>query len=77
MKQTAVEWLIDILVTENEVILKGENFKLFEQAKEMEKNIAQEYAEFCVLCDREKFPLLDFKSYIDQIYNETYKNTDK
>ena len=43
----------------------------------MEKNIAQEYGEFCVLCDREKFPLLDFKSYIDQIYNETYKNTDK
>lgn len=36
-KQTAVEWLIDMLVTENEVILKGENYKLFEQAKQMEK----------------------------------------
>jgi hypothetical protein len=34
---TAVEWLIDMLVTENEVTLKGENFKLFEQAKAMEK----------------------------------------
>ena len=37
MKQTAVEWLIDILITENEVNLKGENFKLFEMAKAMEK----------------------------------------
>ena len=37
MKQTAVEWLIDMLITENEVTLKGENFKLFEMAKAMEK----------------------------------------
>ena len=37
MKQTAVEWLIDMLVTENEITLKGENFKLFEQALQMEK----------------------------------------
>jgi hypothetical protein len=37
MKQTAVEWLIDMLVTENEITLKGENFKLFDHAKEMEK----------------------------------------
>ena len=36
-KQTAVEWLLDILITENEVTLKGENFKLFEMAKSMEK----------------------------------------
>ena len=35
--KTAVEWLIDILVTENEITLKGENYKLFDQAKAMEK----------------------------------------
>ena len=35
--KTAVEWLIDMLITENEVTLKGENFKLFEHAKAMEK----------------------------------------
>jgi hypothetical protein len=35
--KTAVEWLIDMLVTENEITLKGENFKLFEQALQMEK----------------------------------------
>ena len=36
-KHTAVEWLIDMLVTENEITLKGENYKLFNRAKEMEK----------------------------------------
>ena len=35
--KTAVKWLIDMLVKENEVTLKGENYKLFEQAKQMEK----------------------------------------
>jgi hypothetical protein len=37
MKKTAVDWLIDMLVTENEITLKGENYKLFEIAKQMEK----------------------------------------
>ena len=37
MKETAVEWLIHQLITENEVALKGENYKLFEIAKEREK----------------------------------------
>jgi hypothetical protein len=34
---TAVQWLIHQLITENEVSLKGENYKLFELAKEMER----------------------------------------
>jgi hypothetical protein len=34
---TAVQWLINKLVTENEVALKGENYKLFELAKEIER----------------------------------------
>jgi hypothetical protein len=45
MKQTAVDWLIDMLVTENEVTLKGENYKLFEIAKQMEKEQMMEYYE--------------------------------
>jgi hypothetical protein len=36
--KTAVEWLIHQLITENEVSIKGENYKLFDIAKEMEKN---------------------------------------
>jgi hypothetical protein len=45
-KQTAVEWLINILITENEVVLKGENFKIFELAKEIEKEEMVKFAEF-------------------------------
>jgi len=37
MKKTAIDWLLDILITENEITLKGENYKLFEIAKQMEK----------------------------------------
>jgi len=44
MKKTAVDWLIDILITENEITLKGENYKLFEIAKQMEKQ-QQGYSE--------------------------------
>ena len=63
--KTAVEWLVNMLVTENEVTLKGENFKLFEQAKEMEKNRAMEYAEFCIRCDRTGLPLVQFEDWLN------------
>jgi hypothetical protein len=43
---TAVQWLIHQLITENEVTLKGENYKLFELAKEMEKDQMVKFAEF-------------------------------
>jgi hypothetical protein len=67
--KTAVEWLLDILVTENEVTLKGENYKLFEQAKEIEVNLAQQYAEFSILCDRRGMKIVKFKDWCKQ-YNE-------
>jgi hypothetical protein len=35
-----------------------------EQAKEMEKERSQAYAAFCVKCDREKLPLLEFEDWI-------------
>jgi hypothetical protein len=60
MKQTAVEWLIDQLITENEVTLKGENYKLFDIAKEMEKEqIMDAHFE-------------GSEDYRRQYYNETY-----
>ena len=63
MEQTAVEWLIDMLVTENEITLKGENYKLFEQAKEMEKQqIIEAY------CNG------DDNISAQQYYNETFKS---
>lgn len=63
-KQTAVEWLIDMLVTENEITLKGENYKLFNQAKQMEKQ--QIIQAFCCGGDGE--------SGAEIYYNEMFKS---
>ena len=62
MEQTAVNWLVSQLnkkgfaqvVTDEEI----------NQAKEMEEQQSQEYAEFCINCYREDYPILDFESYI-------------
>jgi hypothetical protein len=59
-QQTGVDKLIEIYWNNEGVI----TLKNLEQAKEMEKKQAQQYAEFCVRCDRENLPLLDFESYI-------------
>ena len=74
MKQTAVEWLIDMLVTENEVTLKGENFKLFEMAKAMEKEqIMDAYGH-----GQNNGYMYAFHKTItinrEQYYNETFKS---
>ena len=61
--KTAVEWLIDMLVTENEVTLKGENFKLFEQAKAMEKE------QIINSWNDSHISMMSAEQY----YNETYK----
>jgi len=85
--KTAVEWLLDILVTENEVTLKGENYKLFKQAKEMEKqqiidcsirttqdvwiSAMDALGEEIIFCDED---LEDQKQEAEQYYNETFKD---
>jgi hypothetical protein len=68
MKKTAVEWLIDMLITENEVTLKGENYKLFEIAKQMEKQQIIDFAEDYEINESEKYPQKTFEQY----YNETF-----
>ena len=73
--KTTVEWLIDMLITENEVTLKGENFKLFEQAKAMEKEqIVDAYVE----CWKANMPDgYECKKSAEQYYNETYKEEEQ
>jgi hypothetical protein len=66
MKQTAVDWLIDMLVTENEITLKGENYKLFDQAKAMEKQQIVDAVD--------GFPLENRHLDGEQYYNETFKS---
>ena len=66
MKQTAVQWLIHKLITENEVSLKGENYKLFELAKEMEK-------EQIIKAFNEGTFANDERVNAEQYFNETFK----
>lgn len=68
MKQTAVQWLIHQLITENEVTLKGENYKLFELAKEMQKQQIID-AHDCGYIDGANKK----NETAEQYYNETYK----
>ena len=74
-KQTAVEWLIDMLITENEVTLKGENFKLFEMAKAMEKEQTLDFTRNAVrkILDEDRQNPFNLEQY----YNETYKEEEQ
>jgi hypothetical protein len=60
-KPSSVEWLENEL-KERYPLMNSE--PLFEQAKAMQQEQAQQYAEFCVMCDRNNLPLLDFESFI-------------
>ena len=72
MKQTAVDWLIDMLVTENEITLKGENYKLFEIAKEMEKEQIIEAFDKGLITENVYYGYDNKKA--EQYYNETFKS---
>jgi hypothetical protein len=63
---TAVEWLLEVLNSVRpDDFCSIEKIKgLCEQAKEMEKEQSEKYAEFCVKCDRGGIKLLDFNDYI-------------
>jgi hypothetical protein len=62
-KQTAVEWLFEKLPT----IDKYDPYyaDIFQQAKEKEREQIIEYAKFCIHCDRNKLPLLDFEGFLN------------
>jgi len=63
-KQSSVEWLLSFI--EPSLTQEQKHFfsMVIEQAKEMNKKQAQEYAAFCVACDRKKLPLLEFDGWI-------------
>lgn len=62
MEQTAVEWLEAHLIKYG-FDLSAHKIEI-NRAKEMEEQQSQEYAEFCINCYREDYPILDFESYI-------------
>ena len=62
-KLTAVEWLIN-WSKGNPVAFQSDYYEAIQQAKEMEKEQIEKYAEFCVRCDREGLKLIHFNDYI-------------
>lgn len=72
--QTAIDWYcneMENLRVDSEINnMKAHEFlikraEIFEQAKQMEIKQNQEYAEFCIHCDRSNLPLLDFEGFIN------------
>jgi hypothetical protein len=64
---TAVEWLYERLerMIPRSALYDIDKREYFKQAKEMEKQQSQEYAEFAIRCDREDLKILDFDGYIN------------
>jgi hypothetical protein len=73
MKQTATEWLIHQLITENEVSLKGENYKLFELAKEMEREQMIKFYKWMLENNTEQNAEKYFHFTDSDMLNEYYK----
>lgn len=49
-EKSAVEWLVEILLLENEISLKGENLKLIEMANQMfEKQLNDSFTVGCLM----------------------------
>jgi hypothetical protein len=59
--KTAVDYLVETLA-ENGILHSSD----IEQAKEIEVNLAQQYAEFSVLCDRRGMKIVKFKDWCKQ-----------
>jgi|LakMenE18May11ns_1017448.scaffolds.fasta_scaffold9172806_2 hypothetical protein len=67
MEKTAVEWMIENMPNIGGYIPLGISLEFqakFDQAKEMEKQKAHEYAEFAIRCDRIGMKILNFEDWI-------------
>jgi hypothetical protein len=72
-KVTAVQWLIHQLITENEVTLKGENYKLFELAKEIEREQMIKFYKWMLENNTEQNAEKYFHFTDSDMLNEYYK----
>jgi len=72
MKQTAVDFLIYHIRQDTFVHSKStkEWNEVFQQSKAMEREQAQQYAEFAIECDRKGLPILEFDDWLDINTNE-------
>ena len=78
-KKTVVELMFQEMLEiqqSGKTLTFDENLDLLEKYKEMQKEQSQEYAEFCVKCDRNKLILLEFDSWVKlQPSRKEYYNT--
>ena len=86
--KTAVEQFIEQLEAQGEswenvsigriqISINVEDYlKLIEQAKEMEANVATEYAEFCIRCDRASLKQVKFEDW-KKSWDETFKQQEQ
>lgn len=54
--QTSVEWLLSQIYVPHEDIA--------DKAKEMEKKLAEKYAEFAINCDRQNMKILNYEDWV-------------
>jgi hypothetical protein len=66
MEKTAVEFLVETLA-ENGILHSSD----IEQAKEIEENLAEQYAEFSIVCDRQEMNPIKFKDWCEQYNKKT------
>jgi hypothetical protein len=65
--KSAVKFLVEEL--EQSILMTSSVKTTIKQAKEMEENLAEQFAEFSILCDRREMNPVKFKDWLKQ-YNE-------
>jgi len=65
--KSAVKFLVEEL--EQSILMTSSVKTTIKQAKEMEENLAEQFAEFSILCDRREMKPIKFKDWREQ-YNE-------
>jgi hypothetical protein len=73
--KTAVEWLVDEHFGGIENCTPDFRFHI-QQAKEVEANVATEYAEFCIRCDRASLKQVKFEDW-KKSWDETFKQQEQ
>ena len=64
MKQSSIEWLMEIDKS------RAITIEEWQQAKEIEKYVAQQYAEFAIECYRKELPVLEFDGWINHLRHQ-------
>ena len=67
--KSAVELLLDWL-GKNHYYIGNDLLEKIDELKEMEENLAEQFAEFSILCDRRGWTPRTFKDWVEQFKNK-------